>query len=343
MRKLASIQIIKDITPIPGADRIVCASILGWKVVVKKDQFQIGDKCVYFEVDSFLPIEDRYEFLRNSSYKCHPLLGEGFRIKTQKMKGVISQGLLFTLSGCGLNEDLPVGSDVTDKLHVRKWEGVEVNSNLGTMITGLPYSISPTNETRIQSIPEIINEFKDLEYYITTKIDGTSVTMCMKDGVFKVCSHVNEIKNDGKSYIWDFAKKIKLEEKMKKLGFDNLAIQGEFAGPKIQGNKLQLKEAQWFVFTMIDLKNLSRLDYYKTKDICHQLGLTMVPVEEIDDNLMSHYPSPETLLQRAKGNYPCGRKKEGIVIRPTYPRYSYLIGGDLSFKVLNNDFLLKEK
>ena len=190
MRKLASIQVITDIQPIPNADRIVCATVLGWKIVIKKDSFQIGDKCVYFEVDSYLPIEEKYEFLRPTSFRKHELLGEGFRIKTQKMRGQISQGLVFRLSDCGLSESLEVGTDVTEILHVRKWEGIEQCTNLGNIITGLPFGISPTDETRIQSIPDIIEEFRNKEYYITTKIDGTSVTMAMRDGVFK-----NHIKN----------------------------------------------------------------------------------------------------------------------------------------------------
>jgi len=67
MRKLASVQTIRDIQPIEDADAIEVVSILGWKVVTKKGEFQLGQKCVYFEVDSFLPIEERFEFLRATS------------------------------------------------------------------------------------------------------------------------------------------------------------------------------------------------------------------------------------------------------------------------------------
>lgn len=343
MRKLASIQKITDIQPIENADMIVCATVLGWKVVVKKDTFQVGDKCVYFEVDSYLPIEEKYEFLRPTCFKRHELLGEGFRIKTQKIRGQISQGLVFKLSECGLSEDLDIDTDVTEILNVKKWEGLEQFTNMGTIISGLPFSISATDETRIQSIPNIIEEFKDLEYYITTKIDGTSITMAMKDGIFKVCSHDNEIKNDGSSYVWDLAKKLRIEENMKRLGLDNLAIQGELAGPKIQKNRLKLNKVEWFVFTIVDLNTLNRLDFYTMKDICEKLGLNMVPLEEIGNDLPSKYSDINSLIERAKGLYPSGNKKEGIVIRPTKPCLSKVLMTDLSFKVLNNDFLLKEK
>ena len=98
MRTLASIQKIKDITPIQGADRIELAHVLGWQCVVQKGKFRTGDPCVYFEVDSFLPIRPEFEFLRSSSYRKSDLLGEGFRLKTMKFRGEISQGLVMTVS-----------------------------------------------------------------------------------------------------------------------------------------------------------------------------------------------------------------------------------------------------
>jgi RNA ligase (TIGR02306 family) len=88
MRKLASIKIIKAILPIEGRDKIVLAIVDGWSVIVKKDEFQAGDKCVYCEIDSVMPELEQFEFLRSKK----------FRIKTMKMAGVISQGICFPLS-----------------------------------------------------------------------------------------------------------------------------------------------------------------------------------------------------------------------------------------------------
>lgn len=343
MRQLASIQTIIKIEPIEGADFIACASILGWKLVIAKNDFKVGDKCVYFEVDSYLPIEEKFEFLRPSSYKKHEILEEGFRIKTQKLRGQISQGLAMTLESCGIAEDTPVGTDVTELLGVRKWEPLQNICDFGTVIDGLPHSISATDETRVQSIPDIIEEFRDKEYYITTKIDGTSVTMTLKDDDFKICSHTNTIIDDGKGYMYRFAENIEIKEKMKKFGYNNLAIQGEYAGPKIQKNKLQLKEPKWYIFTIVDITTLNRLGLKETQEICKNLELEMVPIEEIGYNLPDKYPTVADLIERAKGLYPSGRKKEGIVIRTTEPCHSKILNNYLSIKVLNNDFLLKEK
>lgn len=345
MRQLVSVQEIKDIQSIENADNIVCATILGWKLVVKKDEFKLGDKCVYFEVDSFLPMEEKYEFLRGSSYRNHQILGEGFRIKTQKLRGQISQGLALTLNSLGLDEDLEIGTDVTELLNVRKWEQIETISDFGRMIDGLPDGISKTDETRVQSIyDEIMKEFKGIGYYISTKIDGTSITMYIKNGKFGVCSHDNEILEDPNipSAIWNYARKHKIEEKFKDANLDNIAFQGELAGGGIQKNRLKLNEFKWFIFTVKDLSTGKRFSLDEMLSICEKVGLSIVPIEEIDEDLPTKYPTLESLLERAKGLYPSGQKKEGIVIRPIMPIHSYVISGSLSFKVLNNDFLLNE-
>ena len=77
MRKLASVQEITNITPIENADAIELATVLGWNCVVKKNEVSIGEKVVYFEIDSFLPIRPEFEFLRSSSYRNSDLMGEG--------------------------------------------------------------------------------------------------------------------------------------------------------------------------------------------------------------------------------------------------------------------------
>ena len=93
MRKLASIQKVKAVMPIPDADRLELVQVLGWKCVGGKDEFHVGDMVVYFEIDSFLPVCDEFEFLRKSSYRSNEFMGEGFRLKTMKFRGEISQGL----------------------------------------------------------------------------------------------------------------------------------------------------------------------------------------------------------------------------------------------------------
>lgn len=114
MRKLASVQVIQDLTPIPNADRIETAHVLGWEAVVKKGEYKAGDKCVYIEIDSLLPEDNpAFDFLKDSKGKIE-------RIRTKKLRGQISQGLVMPMSI--LPEDHEVGDDVTKLLKIKKWE-----------------------------------------------------------------------------------------------------------------------------------------------------------------------------------------------------------------------------
>jgi RNA ligase (TIGR02306 family) len=116
-RKLASIQTILSLTPIAGADRIVLAKILGWQCVVLKDEFKEGDKAVFFEIDSILPIAGWNDHLRKGSNINKP-----FRVRTIRLKNTLSQGLalpLSILSQCGTIEDDGQGNqylNVTDNI-----------------------------------------------------------------------------------------------------------------------------------------------------------------------------------------------------------------------------------
>ena len=201
--------------------------------------------------------------------------------------------------------------------------------------------IPKTDELRVQSYPELINEFKQVPmYYISTKMDGTSVTMYWKAGRFGVCGRNYEYADDGKCAMWDYAHEHKIAEKLKEYHVPDIAIQGEFCGAGIQKNRLKLVRPEWYVFTVIDLATRRRYSLESMQKLCEDLELNMVPVEEVKN--VFDYDSIEILLERAKGKYASGMNKEGIVIRPTEPVYSPIIEGPLSMKVINNDYLLKE-
>ena len=90
-------------------------------------------------------------------------------------------------------------------------------------------------------------------------------------------------------------------------------------------------------------ENGKRVGLNRMLDICDALGMVHVPIEEVDKDLPSHYPTVEALLERADGDYPNGGKKEGIVIRPTEPVFCPLISASLSMKVVSNKYLLKNE
>ncbi len=351
MRKLASIQRIWKIEPIEGADRIELAHVLGWQCVVNKGQFKPMDLAIYFEVDSFLPIREEFEFMRSSSYRKTDIMGEGFRLRTLKFRGHISQGLLQPIEAFAelididTDGDEVVGTDVTELLGIKKWEIEERATTSGTVIGTLPYDVPHTDETRVQAEPDLIKEFEGLEYYISTKMDGSSHSIGIDENGFHVTGHNYEYKDDDSSSFYKFIKERGYKEKLyaflEKCSLKTLTIQGELCAPGIQKNPLKLTKPEWYVFTIREDGKRVGLD--RMTEICKELGLNMVPIEERDMNLQEKYPTVEALLERAEGNYASGGRKEGIVIRPTEPIFSQLISGALSMKVVSNKYLLKNE
>jgi len=306
---------------------------MGWQCVAKKGEFKAGDLGVYYEVDSFLPLDDRYEFLRNTSYRDNVDNGQGFRIRTVKMRGQLSQGLLLPLEKFPELEGCGEGDDVTEKLNVKKWYIPETATAGGTIIGERPHGIPASDELRIQSSLELLDQLKGKPYYITTKMDGTSGIVYYIDGKLGCCSRNKEIKDEETALYWAPVYTYGLKEKFTRLG-KNLVLTGEICGPGIQRNKLRLTALAWYVFDVKDWDAGKYLPYDEAVKLCADLGVPVVPLEERGEQF--DY-SLETLLEKARGKYPSGLDKEGIVVRDS------LAPKMVSFKVLNNDALLKEK
>jgi hypothetical protein len=142
MRKLASIQKILDIRPIPGADKIVVVKVLGWECVALKDEFSVGDDCVYFELDSILPIADWNAHLRKGSDAHKPL-----RVRTIRLRGQLSQGLALPMSLLPEGQ-YELGQDVTELVGVKKWEPYIPPEMTGKVKGTRPHFIPKTDEPR---------------------------------------------------------------------------------------------------------------------------------------------------------------------------------------------------
>ncbi|MBR6158492.1 MAG: 2'-5' RNA ligase, partial [Lachnospiraceae bacterium] len=265
---------------------------------------------------------------------------------TMKFRGQVSQGLLLPITAFSeIAQGIEIGTDVSELLGVKKWEIEEAASSGGTIIGTLPMDVPKTDETRVQADPELIGEFAGLEYYISTKMDGSSHSVSVDADGFHVTGHNYEYKNDGTSGFYELVKRDGIEEKVtdyaKRNGLQLFTIQGEFCAPGIQKNRLKLTRPEWYVFTV--RVNGKRVGLRKMQEICTELSLNMVPIEEVDTDLPSKYPTVDALLARADGEYPNGGRKEGIVIRPVEPVFSKRIGGSLSMKVVSNKYLLKNE
>ena len=243
-RKLATIRRIKEILPIEGADKIELAAVDGWRVVVAKDvQHKIGDLVIYCEIDSFLPIREEFEFLRKSSYKK---MGdqEGFRLRTTKMKGQISQGLILPISvlnppDTNIYVQPFEGLDVTEMLDIVKYEP-PILANLAGKVKGLfPSFLVKTDEERVQNIAVEYSALRfqsKHQFYVTEKLDGSSATFYINNGEFGVCSRNLELLETENNSFWKVARELKLEENLRALG-KSICLQGELIGDGIVTGK----------------------------------------------------------------------------------------------------------
>lgn len=361
MRKLATIRKITDISPIEGADKIELVTVGGWKVVVAKDVgHKVGDLVVYCEIDSFLPIREEFEFLRKSSYKKMSDGTEGFRLKTIRLRGQLSQGLILPLSVfsgynyrvsqnllngyCALEPnrivispadmiELSEGTDVTEKLGIVKYEP-PIPAELAGKVKGLfPSFIRKTDEERIQNLTSEYEEFKKQKFYVTEKLDGSSATFYYKDGIFGVCSRNLELLETEGNTFWKVARELDLENKMKDFGV-NISVQGELIGEGIQGNPYKIKGQTVRFFNLFDIDLQEYHSFNMTKKSLDVMGLEMVPV--IDE----FFTLPDTvdeILKYAedKSKLNPDFDREGVVIRT--------LDRKVSFKVISNKFLLNEK
>ena len=364
MRSLATIQTINKIEQIEGADRIELATILGWHVVVKKGEFNVGDKCVYIEIDSLLPEKPEFEFLREKK----------FRIKTMKVRGVISQGICFTLAVVGLDEEkYKVGDDVTEILGVTKYDldddadledktSTKVNSKFIKFIMrykffrnilgkkkkkcgGFPTEyISKTDETRIQSMPWVLERDCGQYYYACEKLDGSSGSFLLVKRKFPhnifgkkyeyIVASRNRIAPPDSSYM-KVSEKYHIEEVLKSVAKEHVAsmvaIQGEVIGDKIQGNKYKISGHQLYVFNLIIDSKLKNI--HEMHDILDKYNMLIVPL--VWEGQLNF--TVDEVIEMSKGkSHLAKRNREGLVFRK-------LSDPKVSFKAINPEFLLEEK
>lgn len=334
MRKLASIRKILDIQPIPNADAIEVATVDGWRVVVKKGEFAVGDLAVYSEVDSWIPHE-LAPFLSkgNEPREYNGVRGE--RLRTIRLRGQISQGLLLPLEPTCANIEslLFEGLDVSAPLNIQKWEA-PVSARLAGVVKGnFPNQIPKTDQERAQNLVAEIRAAQGARFEITEKLDGSSMTCYVIDGEFGVCSRNLDLKEDPANAFWQVALELDIKSKMSNLGLDYLALQGELVGPSVQGNSYKLSKLNYYVFDVYDINRGEYLNPHERRSLVEKLGLEHVPV--IDSAYVLN-DDVEQLLTKAAGKslLNSGTEREGFVFKQT--------NGGMTFKVISNSFLLGE-
>ena len=169
-----------------------------------------------------------------------------------------------------------------------------------------PSYIPKTDEERLQNHKKFFDEYRNLSWVVTEKIDGTSGTFFWKDGEFHVCTRNNEISpNDGNVYA-TVATVYGLAERLKANG-KNIAIQGEVFGPKIQGNKYKSYRPGMLVFSIFNIDTQKHIEYEEmvfTLELLNSMetqfaAIKMVPI--IDENFVIGDKSFDDILTMADG------------------------------------------
>ena len=334
--KLATIEQILSLSPIDGADRIELATVLGWQVVVKKGEFNVGDLCIYIPIDT--TVDPQKEYFKHLANQKNP--EKRVKIQTIKLKGVYSQGFILPIS---ILKDiqLSIGDDVSVFLDVQKYEKENLLISNGTTTHNKPFPteiISKTDEDNLKTKYKILEELIDKEVYITLKMDGSSLTIIKKDNEIIVCSR-NLVIEEG-HIMYQYLIQDKLIEKLKTYE-GNIALQGEFCGPKVNNNRMELKKYKWYIFNIKDLNTDKFFGLKELQDFTNKYEFDMVPLL---DTLILDNTYNVNKFQEYSNNVtyttPMNRKvpAEGIVVRPIEPIWSKYLEKYISFKIINQKY-----
>ncbi len=306
---------IGEPVPIPGTTKVKI-KINGYTLVEEAGKYNAGSYVVFIPVNLIIP---------------KSLVGLGdekskMRVAPRIIEGVMSEGYLLTLREFydNVHGDSYWGnfnyfvSSVTRynrmglhnfsyKLDFKEFKhhAIPLVKEPGGIYT---YSFMSNPMYNLREMNTSAKNIENKRYYITTRLDGISVVYS-KDyqSAFSVHYRGKKIK-DGDNLLWNIARKYDLQNKMT----NSTVIGGEIVGPKVYGNTSGREENTLYVFTMGVSNPMTKVITYPDNRLrAKALGLKFVPVEEVG---MSSNLTFDEMIEKAKGNYPNGKPKEGIVI-----------------------------
>lgn len=337
MRKMATIRKIDALRPIEGADAIECAIVGGWTVVTKKGEYGVGDLAVYCEIDSFIPTAIA-PYLTKPGHHAKEFEGvEGERLRTVKLRGQLSQGLLLPYATCG--KICAEGEDVSELLGIVKYEAPVPAALAGEVKGMFPSMIPKTDQERVQNLKAELAEWLagGLHWEVTEKLEGSSMTVYMRDGEVGVCSRNLDLKPNADNSLWRAANKYNLPAKLVGIG-RNIAIQGEIVGNGIQGNIYQMRDQDFLVYDIYDIDAGRYFTPAERKAFVAEHGLNHCPVLAYSAHLTDTLgiTNMEQILKFAEGKSVMGMigcEREGLVFKCHEQQ--------VSFKAISNKYLLK--
>lgn len=380
-RKLVSFKQIDDIKTHPNADSLELAVIGGWQCVVEKGKFKAKDWIIYFEIDSLIPISERFEFLRKYCYVSKTWMqealgvSEGFRIRTIRLRGEISQGLVISIPDTFMTP-LEEDRDLSGEFGVIKYEAPAGSrytpQYCSTVNSSFPSFMPKTGETRLQNKLTAVKEMRHKDFEVTRKYHGMSITiyaklrteftflerikLCMANMLGKsltpmytygVCSHNVELNLEKDTSIFTtFAKNSGALQCLKEYvegtpGMPELAIQGELCGPGIQDNHHGLDEVTVYIFNIFDIKEnrylLPKERWVKFEEIFGIANLPFVQEAVIEYiRPVGDFDTPSDIISLGEFLLPSsGKENEGLVWKA--------MNSDFSFKAISNNFLLNHR
>ena len=377
MRNMAYVVTVKDVKPIEGKDRIEYVSFKenNYSVIAQKG-LKVNDKVVYVEVDSILPVDETFEFLRS---RCFKESLNGFLIKAMKMNGLYSFGIVFKPSNLGLDaSELKSKQDLTDTLGVRKYEPIEDRSPVENKLPPLKkriksllmrYSLTrpigrklfvkslekedfPTwlipksDEDNLANNPEWFEKYKNSDNYITVKMEGKSVTCYFEDKKFLWFK---------KSIFKVFGRNVPLTEKKEleffksigdKIKNSHVILQGEYCAPHVQRG-IYKNGSHFYIYKIRDLLTNQYYTYEQMQNFASAHGLELVPLV---DKKLSDFESIEDIYNFADRLYfkegdiskiitnksKFTKNHEGIVVRS-----NDINKNNWSFKVKSREYQLR--
>lgn len=291
MRKMASIQKVREIIPHNNADALELAMINDWQVVVNKGEFTKDQLVVYFEIDSWIPHEIAPFLSKGNEPKIYEGIS-GERLRSIKLRKELSQGLILSLNAdilfrinywvtfnIGLNEQLFEGMDVTEALNVVKWEP-SIPACLRGKIKG---------NFLLKSLRQIKNGFRiflsillKLKLRHGKSLKNFMVQSCtfyldMQDN-FHVCSRNLDLQFEENNAYWKAAGMYNIELMMKYFNALGYAIQGELIGEGINGNQYGIKGVDFYVFDVYSVNDSRYLTPEERYSIVEALRLKHVPI-----------------------------------------------------------------
>lgn len=303
----------------PNADTLSVARVRGWTCVVKTSDFEGVPLGAYIPVESIVPDAPAWAFLKGHR-----------RIKTAKLRGIVSQGLLIPA-----RPHWRLGDDVSQELGIVKYDPPEPIQMGGEDEPSPALFLKYTDIENWKDFPDVIREGEVVA--VTEKIHGTSWRAAVIDGRLYVGAHRSAKKLDAENLYWKAALRYEVERKLRAwtAARDGVWIlYGEIFG-RVQDLHYGLD--QGFDLRLFDISRDGRyLDHGAFTAGCDELGLPRVPVLHVG-------PFNEALLRLADGPaFQGGHMREGVVIRPTVERWDDRLGRVI-LKRVSDEYLLRRK